>query len=190
MPKLLGKSVIAEKCGQSNDSIQQTISKEIIMKLLYEEDSLLVTIKWSKPIIYENLIENGSYNDDSAHLYMITGKYLNNSPKLYYVGKTYDQYVSHRLTQVDHKNRYDELYNKYPKHKLFVSHGTIEIEGGNRTRKRVDEIERILIYSMNSDHTINKKNLYSHGVTEQYLVSNKGYKSHLPSTIGIGVFIG
>ena len=70
-----------------------------------------------------------------------------------------------------------------------MSHGTIEIEEGKRTKKRVAEIERILIYSMNSDHTINQKNLFSHGVTAQYLITNKGYKSHLPSTIGIGVFI-
>ena len=159
------------------------------MKLLYEEDSWLVSINWSKPMIYENLIENGSYNDDDAHLYMITGKYLNNTPKLFYIGKTYNQYVTQRLTQVDHKNRYDQLCDDYPKHTLFVSHGTIEIEEGKRTKKRVAEIERILIYSMNSDHTINQKNLFSHGVTAQYLITNKGYKSHLPSTIGIGVFI-
>lgn len=158
------------------------------MNILFEDGFWKVTVTWSKPMLYENIIEQGSPHDESAHLYMILGKYQNNSHKVFYIGKTYDQVVSDRLTQSDHKLRYKKVKDEYPRHQLYVSHGIVEIEDGKRTSKRIDEIESILIYSMPTDHSYNEKNYFSHGVTGQYLIKNKGYKSNLQNTIGLGVF--
>jgi hypothetical protein len=159
------------------------------MKILFESEFWDVSVTWSRPMVYENLINNGSVYDDDAHLYMITGKYRNNKSKVFYIGKTYNNIVSNRLTQKDHKTRYELLKKNYPNHVLSVSHGIVNIEGGKRTEKRIDEIESILIYSMPTEHCINNKNYFSHGVTAQYLIENKGYKSGMPKEIGLGVFV-
>jgi hypothetical protein len=159
------------------------------MKILFEDAFLNVTISWSRPMLYENLISNGSSYDETAYLYMISGKYHNHPNKVFYIGKTYNQTVSNRLTQKDHKKRYDALKKEYPRHKLFVSHGNVQIHNGNVSPKRIDQIESILIYSMPGEHSINKMNFWSHGVKNEYLLTNKGYKNNLESTIGLGVFV-
>ena len=106
------------------------------MKILCEDAFWKVSVTWSRPMVYENLIKNGSIHDDEAHLYMISGKYAHNASKVFYVGKTYRQLVSDRLTQIDHKKRYAYLREEYPRHKLYVSHGMVEIDGGKRTAKK------------------------------------------------------
>lgn len=168
--------------------LEVILGEDITMKILFEDGFWKVTITWSKPMLYENLIEQGSQHDENAHLYMISGKHQNNKHKVYYIGKTYDQCVSDRLTQSDHKLRYKNIKKDYPRHTLYVSHGIVEIKDGKRTSKRIDEIESILIYSMPAEHSFNEKNYFSHGVTGQYLINNKGHKSSLPNTIGLGVF--
>lgn len=124
-------------------------------------------------MIYENLVADGSIHDENAHLYMISGKYLNNKSKVFYIGKTYKQIVSNRLTQSDHQSRYDDMTSDYPRHKLYVSHGIVKINKGKRTAKRIDEIESILIYSMPTEHSFNVQNYFSHGVTSQYLIKKR-----------------
>ncbi len=101
------------------------------MKKLYPEIFWEVDINWSKPHLYENFLLNGSEYDESAFIYKITGRYSGKAHKLFYIGKTYHQYIITRLNQEDHKKHFKKLSKEYPKHKLYVSLGIIEMEEGN-----------------------------------------------------------
>lgn len=56
-------------------------------------------------------------------------------------------------------------------------------------RSRIKDIENILIYSNDPDHSHNVQNFYNHGVKGSYLIKNCGYKSTLPKEISLGVFV-
>lgn len=159
------------------------------MKPLYHEQYWPVEIEWSRPKSYERLIEEGSFYDDYAHLYLISARYRDYQPKLLYIGKTYSQWVTKRLTQKDHRKRYATFLENYPNHNLSVSHGVITVNNGKITPKRLSDIERILIYTNEPQHAHNVQNYYSHGVTGSYLIENRGSKCTLPSTISLGIFI-
>lgn len=71
-----------------------------------------------------------------------------------------------------------------------MSHGCVTVQGGGKlTSRRLDDIERILIYTNNRDHAHNIKNLYAHGVSDSYFIENKGSKCTLPRTISLGIFV-
>ena len=159
------------------------------MKPLYHEQYYEVEIDWSRPKAYDRLIEEGSHHDETARLYLISARYSNGKPKLLYIGKTYRQWVSKRLSQKDHKSRYGTFQENYPNHTLFVSHGVITINGSRITSERVSDIESILIYTNEPQHAHNVQNYYSHGVVGSYLIKNKGSKCTLPSVISLGIFV-
>lgn len=159
------------------------------MKPLYHEQYWEVEIEWSRPKEYDRLLEEGSHHDESAHLYLISARYRDYESKLLYIGKTYDQWVSKRLSQKDHRSRYGTFQENYPNHIFFVSHGVITINGSKITRKRLSDIERILIYTNEPQHAHNVQNYYSHGVIGSYLIENKGSKCTLPSVISLGIFV-
>lgn len=159
------------------------------MKMCYEAAAIKITIHWSKPELYESIIDS---DDDYAYLYMITGQYgLNSQEKIFYIGKAVKQNISKRLNQRDHRARYKELREKNRNHKIYVRFGLIEFHEGKSSDKQIDEIESILIYAMPLEHTINNKSLYSHNITRQYIIKNRGYhfsKVPLSKKIALGIF--
>lgn len=160
------------------------------MEPLYPDEHWLVEINWSRPTLYERLLEDGgSPHDDGAYLYLISARFSGNAPKALYIGQTYSQWVTKRLTQRDHKRRYETFAEEYPRHSLFVSHGYVTVHGGKLTAKRLDDIESILIYTNDPTHAHNVKNFYRHGVASPYFIENKGSRCTLPKTIALGVFV-
>ncbi len=152
-----------------------------------------IEIHWSKPEIYENIIKEGSCYDNDAHFYMIIGKYDDYDPKLFYIGKTFN-YISDRLNQNDHKNRYNVLKEKYPRHKKYVSLGTVKFYSGRRTKRLIDLIESLLIFSHfefeDHNHMLNIKKVYSFNPNKnQYTIINKGYRKPLSKEVHYGVFL-
>lgn len=159
------------------------------MEPLYGDDYWDIAIQWTRPRSYEKVRGSWCKHDDDANLYLITAKYSKNRSKCIYIGKTYDQWVSKRLTQEDHKKRYAAFVKNYPNHKFFVSHGIVSMKKGKIVRSRIKEIEIILIYSNDPEHCHNVQNFYNHGVTGSYSIENFGYKSTLPKVISLGVFV-
>ena len=158
------------------------------MKPLYDEfwDT---SIQWTRPMEYDSLVVNGSDHDEEANFYMIIGRFSNKPTKILYIGMTFEQWVSRRLRQRDHQNRYAAFIKNYAHHRFQVSHGLLTIHNGNITEKRVKDIEQLLIYSNDSEHSRNLKSIYSHGVTSSYAIENTGYKCTLPKKISFGLFV-
>ena len=157
---------------------------------LYPGDFKEITIKWSKPIIREEFIEEGSIDDEYAQLYMIIGKFGKKS-NLFYIGKT-DGYVSDRLTQKDHLEKYKEWKKDHPRQKFHVSLGTMKISEGRITKNLINNIETLLIYSHYNDdfqYIKNVKNAYSYNITNvQYRIINEGSRKPLYEEIIFGIF--
>jgi len=159
------------------------------MEPLQHEEYWDIEIAWSRPKEYERVLEEGSPHDELAHLYLISARFGTKSPKAIYVGKTYDQFVKKRLSQPDHQKRYSQFVKDYPRHRFYVSHGVVTNHDGKLTRKRIDEIERILIYANKPQHAYNVQNFWTHGVTTAYQIENRGSRCTLPRTITLGVFV-
>ena len=159
------------------------------MEPLYHVESWEIEIEWKRPKKYKRVIEEGSVHDDSANLYLISARYGSANTKAIYIGKTWAQWVSKRLTQLDHKKRYAAFVKNYPRHAFYVSHGIVVINDGRLTKKRLDDIERILVYTNEPDHAHNVRNFYEHGVTGSYEIYNRGSRCTLPKFIALGVFV-
>ena len=158
------------------------------MKPLYPEDFWRITVHWSRPVSYERASTQGTPSDDAAHLYLISARFGDFSPKVLYIGKVFDQWIRTRLQQHDHRRRREAWQASYPRHKLLVSAGCLSVEGGRVTRKHLDAVERILIYSSVNEHTHNVQHLYQHGVSGSYEVANTGSRSGLPRVVAVGMF--
>jgi predicted GIY-YIG superfamily endonuclease len=171
------------------DYPQRWNSTEGPVKPLYEDEFWDVSIQWTRPMSYDGLLEHGSEHDEYANFYMILGRFASKSAKILYIGMTYQQWVSKRLSQPDHQKRYATFVNNYKHHRFQVSHGYLNMNNGNITEKRVKDIEQILIFSNDSTHAHNVKNIYSHGVTGSYRIENKGYRCSLPKRLSIGLFV-
>lgn len=159
------------------------------MEPLQHEGYWGIEVKWSRPKEYERLLDEGSPHDELANLYLISARFGTKPSKAIYVGKTYDQWVSMRLSQPDHQLRYTEFVKNYPRHIFYVSHGIVTNHDGKLTRKRIDDIERILIYANEPQHAHNIKNFWQHRVTMPYQIENRGSRCTLPRTIALGVFV-
>jgi hypothetical protein len=148
-----------------------------------------VHVDWKKPVKYKVILEAGCNHDDSAHLYRILSRYSVYPFKSLYIGHTYNQCISVRLGQPDHKKRYADFQVAYPKHSFWVSCGIVTMENGKKTKKRIKDIETILIYTNQSEHSHNVSNVYKHGVTGSYHIENHGYRCGLPRELHLGFFV-
>ena len=158
------------------------------LESLLQDDYWEVYIQWTRPCLYERVRDEGSKYDNSAHLYYIRAKYSTGRPKVLYIGQTYQQSVSIRLGQPDHRKRCAEFTNSYPNHHFAVSHGIVSITYGNITSNRIDDIESLLIYANDPEHAYNVRNINQHGVKRSYFVTNRGYRSTLPRFLWLGLF--
>ena len=119
---------------------------------------------------------------------MISVRFSDKPHKAVYIGKTYKQSIKTRLKQPDHRSRYAGIVTNYPKHKAFVRYGNVKIHGRNPTEKRLGDIENILIYCYDNDHSRNIKSIYSHGVTDSYQIISSGSRCELPACLSFGFF--
>jgi hypothetical protein len=122
---------------------------------------------------------------------MILGYYSTSAPKLFYIGMVYNQHVTQRLSQPDHRQRYVRLRHDHPNHRFRVSLGAVEIENGRITRNRIDQIETILVfahYEENQQQIINKRKWMTHRITSHYTIHNYGYRAPLYREIHLGIF--
>jgi hypothetical protein len=93
--------------------------------------------------------------------------------QLLYIGITYEQDFDERLHQGYHEGKLERLRSG----EIWVSVGIIDLRGSNRSRKRYEEIEQILIYF--TDPILNKSKTSC--VPEcWYEIINEGYKGLLP----------
>ena len=158
------------------------------MNPVFVDDFWRVHITWSKPLPYETARDAGSDQDETANLYMITARFSNKKHKFIYLGKTYKQWVQKRLKQKDHQARYAAIIKNHPKHAIFLRYGTVKIESGKVTNKRIDDLERILIYCLDDEHCKNIKSIYTHGVLESYEIISSGSRGTLPKCLALGFF--
>jgi len=156
---------------------------------LREEFFWDINIRWSRPSEYNTICENGSPLDETAYLYHIIGRFSGKGYKSFYIGCTYDQWISKRLSQPDHRKKYWNFITNYPKHRFYVSCGNIDVVKGKITRKRIKDIEAILIYANDSGHTVNRSHSYTHGAKTSYRIRNNGYRVGLPKEIHYGIFV-
>jgi hypothetical protein len=157
------------------------------MKPLPDEYPRKISIHWTRPRPYESALKSGCDHDDDAHLYMILRRYSRAVPKVIYIGKTWHQCVRTRLRQKDHRERHQRFCENYPRQSFHVSHGIVSMDEGRLTQRRVDEIERILIYASSLDHTENRSNIWTHRVTDAYQIKNTGSRGSIPRTIFLGI---
>ena len=158
------------------------------MKLLYKDYCWDAEIYWSKPYDYVNFSNGHIVNEESAYFYIIFGQYSKFSRKIFYIGKTYDQYIQDRIIQKDHKDRIQKLQLIYPRFKFYLSIGKIKVLNGKITRKRIDQIESLLIFSCNSNYLKNKNKIFSLRLNDHYKIINHGYYKPLPNKLVLGLF--
>ena len=158
------------------------------MNLTFENLCWSAEIYWSRPLLYDKARDFHYEANDISNIYKITGKYSKFNHKMLYIGKTYAQSVCIRLNQKDHIIRYENIREQYPRFKIYVSFGSIHLKYGKLTRKRIDEIESLLIYAHEFDDIQNKNKLFSLNVKDQYKIINKGYAYPLNKEIAYGIF--
>jgi len=153
-----------------------------------------VSIYWSKPRKYEIVRDNETDLDARAHFYMIIGK-SGRSLKLFYIGKTYRSNVARRLRNYDHQNRARRIRKTFPAYALQVSHGILDMEHwkmrcSNRypSPKRIDQIETLLIYSNPVEESVNARKKDAHGITDHYILTNRGNYKPLRRKVFLTIF--
>jgi hypothetical protein len=151
----------------------------------------IVEIRWSRPTRYSKIISDGSPHDAEGWFYMILGYHGSSHPKLFYIGKVFDSWVSRRLRQRDHRARYEQLRAAHPHHLFRVSLGAVKLARGHITAQRIDEIESILIFGAyhSRDTLINKNKWWKSGWRHPYVIRNRRFRARLPAKIHHGVFI-
>ena len=169
-----------------------------------------VSIVWSEPISYDNFangikdfeeidpyeIANKDNNDfhvtlptsdKGPNFYMILGKWGNKQYKLFYIGKT-EVPLLKRANAPDHVERRSNMHKEYKKHKLFISKGHFLMgDWRNKTKKRIDEIESLLIYV--HEPVYNKNKVIKNNVTSDYWIKNCGFYEPLYSEMYYGLII-
>ncbi len=159
------------------------------MKRAFTQTVHEVKIKWSKPKNYTKALQTENNGLEDSYFYKIIAHYKD-SFKLLYIGMSYSQYPSKRLSNRDHVNKREHLQNLYKRHELLISYGHI-ITLDNVNFKLIDEIESLLIYSHTDlPHLTNKKKVWSYKITSEYQIKNTGFrKDGMAKDIGLGVFM-
>jgi len=150
------------------------------IRYLVENDYWEARINW-KPLRKwyrhgEVGVELSDFEKNECGIYRFEGNYFNNRNEILYIGLTYDQCFNDRLHQGYHEKKLK--YNRADK--IWVSVGIIDLQNGNHTRNRYEEIEKILIYFSDTKLNISKKTW----CPECYFkITNEGYKGALPRRI-------
>src|SRR6185369_9158632 len=110
-------------------------------------------------------------------------------------GKTYRSEVWLRLRNADHQSRFRTLKRRFPARELQVSHGILDqkqwefCSSRYPSAKRIDEIESLLIYSNHfNEYGINARKHRAHGITDHYMLTNKGHYKPLKRQVYLTTF--
>lgn len=180
--------------------------------ILFEEYAWKAKILWTNPLLYHDFLDGeeclnefdledlNDYNDEdndfwvnefieypNSNFYMILGQW-NKKNKIFYIGKTIQEVID-RVKNTDHKKRKKEMETENPKHKLLISLGDLYMESGcNKTSKRIDDIESLLIYAHEPEY--NKNKIFNHTVESDYWIKNYGYTDPLYKQLHYGLKFG
>ena len=128
------------------------------------------TITWSKARPLNEFRERP--NDREASYYKWTGV-VEGHLRLFYLGKTVDQYAHWRLDQPDHQARIAKIRKAYPDVEVLIATGSLETHDRPRaSRKYVDEIESLLIFVHQPEFNANKLSWIE--MSEWHHVTNTG----------------
>ena len=165
------------------------------MKLnaLYPEAYFKITIKWNKPIPYDEVLEQDFEEQEDVYFYKIIARFGSKEPKLTYIGKAYKQHVRTRLRNEDHKIKRKTIQNKHERHTLYVSTGEVVEHNSTLKSSYVDKVESLLIFAhahRDFPHLINSKSVWNHNIKKAHHIINKGYlKDRMEKEIALGVFV-
>lgn len=135
--------------------------------------NLNIVVKWSYPREFENALGTVlSY--EGYGIYCISRKF-GGKETILYIGKTTRRY---RDRLKDHKNKWLHLY----KGEKIVRFGTIT-QPVTVTQEIINDVESAIIYEIKPLQNTDKINRYF--FTEEYKISNTGFKGLLPKYIDI-----
>ena len=114
------------------------------MRVASQKQDWESTITWSKAKSLEEFRKRPE--DAEASYYKLSGM-VRGRHRLFYLGKTFDQYAHWRLEQPDHQERIGAIRQAYPGVEIQVSVGSVETGERDRYGRRlIDEIESLLIF--------------------------------------------
>jgi len=162
---------------------------------LYPSDSWKAMIVWSEPISYddfasgiidfpesdpyeiacslefENFRVSQPIGDRGPNFYMILGQW-GDKKKLFYIGKT-TKPTYKRINDIDHVKKRRMMHANHPRHKLLISNGHFFMgDWANKTKRRIDEIESLLIYTNSPKYNDKKK--WTNNVGSDFFIKNGG----------------
>lgn len=146
-------------------------------------------INWSKPYPYEVLFTGHADEDETAHFYAIIA-YEDKDWWTYYFGMVYDQCISDRQKQPDHRRRLEMLQKDNPKRNFRITLGVLSLPHGNlNNRKLTQAIEGLLIYANWHEDLINLKKVENFACKKSIFIRNIGFIEHLDAEeVAYGVF--
>ena len=119
-----------------------------------EEILIREDIVWSIPQTFDVLFSGHVEEDDDAYFYAIVA-YTENEWWTYYLGMVFEQCVSDRLKQDDHKKRLESLRLNNKNLNFSVSLGVLkEKENRKITRKLIEGIEGLLTRQLHKSAAI------------------------------------
>ncbi|WP_074471484.1 hypothetical protein [Thiohalorhabdus denitrificans] len=148
---------------------------------------IIAEIEWCSPKPYDLLISGGVPEDAKAYLYSIVG-YSDKEWWPYYIGKTFQKFVSTRIQQPDHKQRLRSLKENYPDLDFTVTLGTPTFHVSRATKNNIDAIEGLLIYGNWHEEMWNERKINDFAHAKQMHVRNVGWVEHLVAELSYGVF--
>jgi hypothetical protein len=163
------------------------------LNALYPEDYFKITIKWNKPVPYEEILEQDYEEQEDLYFYKIIAQFGNKEPKLIYIGKAYKQHVRTRLRNKDHKIKRKTVQEQYKRHIIYVSTGKVIEHNSSLKSSYVDKVESLLIFAhAHNDfpHLLNSMSVWNHNIKKAHHIINKGYlKDGMEKEIALGVFV-
>ena len=151
-----------------------------------EDFSIAGEIEWTLPHSHDLLFTGNIEEDDYAYFYTIVA--LHNKKWLpFYIGIAFDQSVSERHKQEDHRKKIENLKRQHPNTTFNISLGIPQLSVGNLTKKNVESIEGLLIYSNWNEQMVNIKNINKFSSAKQIYIKNTGFIEHLEEFVVYGV---
>ena len=153
-----------------------------------DDVAVRATIHWSTPYAHEVLLTGNADEDEGTYFYAIVA-YTDREWWTYYIGMSYDQWVSDRHKQPDHVEKLKELRRNNKETNFQVSLGAVKFAPYTRvTRALIEELEGLLIYANWHEDLVNKKKTEGFHSKRSFHVENAGFVDHLETAeIAYGV---
>lgn len=148
---------------------------------------LIAEVEWTPPVPHDLLFSGGVAADETAYLYSIVG-YVDKGWWPYYIGMVFDQSVSIRNQQADHRTRLMKLKEANPEVGFSIALGTPRFREGRPTRSAIEAIEGLLIYANWHEGMINERKINRFSHAKQIYIRNVGWAEHVEVEIAYGVF--